>query len=112
MSAAVPEEQADQFEADHDDCVNRVQPDEPPPPMNSEQADAYFDRLLDVAACVRALGYQVEEPPSRQAAVEALQQEVINLGWDPYEHPTRTVGSREELNEVYRECPQPTRPSS
>lgn len=103
-------QQEDQYRADYDICVDQVQPDEPRPPMTEEQAETYFDALLEVADCVRGLGYQVAEPPSRQAAVEALQQPIIDLGWDPYEDPVRNAGT-EEIDNVYRACPQPARPS-
>lgn len=79
--------------------------------MTDEQAEEYFDALLEVAECVRELGYQVADPPSRQAAVEALQQNVIDLGWDPYEDVTLNAGSNDKTDEVYRECPQPPWPS-
>lgn len=110
VSAEIPVQQEDQYRADYDICVDQVQPDEPRPPMTEEQAETYFDALLEVADCVRGLGYQVAEPPSRQAAVEALQQPIIDLGWDPYEDPVRNAGT-EEIDNVYRACPQPARPS-
>src|SRR5690606_7917850 len=81
-----PEEQRDQFTADRDACNEELGANEPPPPMNEDDAEAMFDALLETAECVRGLGYPVDEPPSRQAAVEALMQPIINLGWDPYEH--------------------------
>jgi hypothetical protein len=111
VSGEVPIEQRDQYLADEEDCLDQVQPDQPRPPMSEQQAEAYFDGLLEVADCVRGLGYEVAEPPSRQAAVEALQQPIINLGWDPYEQPVRGSSTEEEIDGVYRACPQPPWPS-
>lgn len=110
ISSEYPEEQDDQFMSDYENCSDQVHPDQPRPPMTEAQAEAYFDALLDVADCVRGLGYRVAEPPSRQAAVEALQQEIIDLGWDPYESAVLGGGTEEEIDDVYRACPQPTRP--
>lgn len=110
VSANYPREQEERYLEDQADCSSQVQPDAVPP-MTEPQAEKYFDGLLEAADCVRDLGFQVAEPPSRQAAVEALQQPVIDLGWDPYEDAVRGAGSQEELDDVYRTCPQPVRPS-
>lgn len=50
----------------------------------------------------------MDDPPSREAAVEAIMQPIIDLGgWDPFAAPTAAARTQEEINEVYQACPQP-----
>lgn len=106
----IPPEQVDQYFADQDECRNGVGAGQPPPPMTEAQAGKYFDDLVAVAECVRERGYPVGDPPSRQAAIEALMQPTINLGDWPY-GPLQNSGiTADELNELYAACPLPPRP--
>lgn len=104
--AAVPAEQRSEFEAAERECIAELGLDQPWS-LNEAQAEAYFDALLEAAECVRDMGYDVAEPPSRQAAVEEIMVPPIDLGWDPYEAPVLGAGSGDELDELYAACPRP-----
>jgi hypothetical protein len=98
----------DQFDADDQECQELL--DDPPPSLNAQQAEQYFDALLEAAECISDLGYPVSNPPSRGAAIEALTQPIIDLdGW-PYDDALRSAESGAERDEVYVVCPQPDRP--
>lgn len=105
LSSEWPSEQADQAESDYASCEREAGLDKPRPPRSKGDAEAYFDALLEAAECVRSLGYDVEEPPSREFAVEELQNEVTDLGWDPYTAVDNI--SMETIEEVYAACPPP-----
>lgn len=78
--------------------------------MTREQAEAYDEQLFEVAECVRRAGYPVGEPPSRQAAVEALMQPIFDLGGWPYGRLEDSGISPSEPDELYATCPLPARP--
>ncbi|HIW62414.1 MAG TPA: hypothetical protein H9881_08160 [Candidatus Stackebrandtia excrementipullorum] len=105
LSAETPTEQYEQYESDREDCSAELGYDQPLPVRTAEEAEAYFDALLEAADCVRDLGYTVADPPSRQYAVEQIQQPVIDLGWDPYD-AVRPL-SEETIEEVFTACPEP-----
>lgn len=108
-TGGIPDDQRDRFDSDHKQCIQEGGFDQPRPPITEQQASEYFDALLEAGDCVSDLGYLVDDPPSRQAAIEALQQERIDVGWDPYEQVILTEPSK--LEDVYRECPPPRLPS-
>lgn len=101
---AVPEEQLDVYTSDDAECqAESGLADLGPPMVSSVEAAELYDLLLDVTDCVRGLGLEVEEPPSRQTFVEALVTHPIPI-WHPH-----------ELNGVWRpdleeECPVPDWP--
>lgn len=81
-----------------DFCDNRMYSLLPPPTEPTEEYFSdYYDFLVELKECVEAQGYFVEEPPSREAFIEAsLSQSDI---WHPYEH----ASNWEDLEKV---CPQ------
>lgn len=104
--AAVPTEQIDKFNAAERECVEELGLDQPWS-LNEAQAEAYFDALLEAAECVREMGYEVADPPSRQAAIEEIMVPPIDLGWNPYEAPVLGAAAGDELDELFAACPRP-----
>lgn len=96
-----PEEQHDRFLEDQAECLSE-HGSALTQAITAEEAERLWDELLAVAECVRALGYHVPEPPSRQAAVEALQRTPIMLEWWPHDGVPPA-----EQNRSYAECPPP-----
>jgi hypothetical protein len=101
-----PSDQMDQFNADEAACREDLGLDEPRPPLTEAAAAAYFDRWLETAECIERSGHPVSEPPSRQAAIEAIMQPIIDLGWDPYEQ-VMSSASADEISQVFDACPPP-----
>lgn len=99
---AIPAGQEDSFLEDQAACISEYGYDIPRPPITAEEAETIWDELLAVAECVKGLGYDVAEPPSRGFAVEALQQQPIDLGWWPHDHVPPS-----ERDRSYTECPTP-----
>lgn len=98
--------QEERFEADVEECRDRFGYERGAPTMTQEQAEEFYDALLNAAECLKDLGLTTPEAVSKQASVESL----INGGpplWDPYEHVVGSVESAAELEEVFKECPQP-----
>lgn len=109
--AGLPQDQVSQYEADEEACRSSAGMDQPQPPMTLRQAEEYYDALVEVADCVRDLGYQVDDPPSRRAAVEALMRPTVDLdGW-PYGNDNLRGLSPEEYDELFAACPEPALPS-
>lgn len=102
----IPDEQRDRFLADRQACVEKFGYDQLPR-WTREDAEAYYDALVEAADCVRGLGYPVPEAPSRQTVVENLMNGRLP-GWNPYEDVTRNPESITEINRVFAECPQPS----
>ncbi|WP_160158445.1 hypothetical protein [Cellulomonas sp. SLBN-39] len=102
----VPAEQQSAFQADFDECLAR----NPLEIVKSrESAEAFYDALVATSDCVAALGYDVDEPPSREASVESmLSGSIIDPLWSPYGALFTGTGiARDELERVYSECPEP-----
>lgn len=104
IDSSYPTTQRDAFEADYDECTQLAGLDEPLPPLTQEEAAEYFEALLAAAECLEDLGYSVADPPSRELAIEELQKEIIDLGWDPYDS---AKSSEDSMTEAYTECPPP-----
>lgn len=68
-----------------------------------EHAEMCFDTSLDAAECPRDRGYEIADPPSRQAFVEALVNDEPPP-WYPH-HEAMAAGGL--LSELEAECPQP-----
>lgn len=79
----VPEDQDEQFFADHASCVEFFGYPSGPVQVTAEEAAALYAELLEVADCVRSEGYEVSDPPSERAFVEALVSKPIPI-WHPY----------------------------
>ncbi|WP_199042536.1 hypothetical protein [Glycomyces salinus] len=102
----LPNEQVDQYNEDMRQCESQYGYDLPREPISAEQAEEIWDRFLDAATCIENLGYAVEDPPSRESAIEALQQVPIDLGWDPMQQ-VKLTGSDSDLDQAYSECDIP-----
>lgn len=100
----IPAEQNEQFEADAAQCESRYGYDIPPQ-VSRNEAERYFEALLEAAECVRSLGFQVPEPPSRQSFVSSIVNGELP-SWNPYERLVASA-SRPEIEGVFEECPQP-----
>jgi len=73
----------------------------PPPPQAREQWAAYYERDLERAACLEGEGYEVSQPPSLDAYIDA------RGAWDPYEEVGDRVDSGEEWDRLLTVCPPP-----
>jgi hypothetical protein len=106
VHGGVPLAQVDQFDADKDACQARFGYDQlPGPSVSHDEAEDIYDLLLGVADCVRALGYDVPPPPSKQAFVEQLVAHPIP-SWHPYDEVFQR-GNPAEIQRVEAECPIP-----
>lgn len=106
-TAGVPTEQVNEFQAAETECIVELGLDEPWS-LTEAEAAAYFDALVAAAECLRdELGYDIPEPPSRQAAIEEIMTPPIDLGWDPYAGPILGATSGDEYEVIFATCPQP-----
>lgn len=104
FEAAFPTDQEEQYRADVEACHDELGDAMDPPPMSSEEVERAYDMLLDVATCVRGLGFEVPEAPSKQAYVEHL----VNNGigpWHPYDGITEPGDPDSQWREAKEECP-------
>jgi hypothetical protein len=99
----VPDDQDEVYHADFEDCQQEAGVHLPPLEVTPEYAGAVYDRLLEVAECVRDLGYHVPDPPSRQAFVDALVAYPIPA-WHPY-NSAYDAGGPGAQQRVEAECP-------
>jgi hypothetical protein len=91
--AEYKDEQAEQYRADLEECRLEVGFSKEGEPMTEERAKKFYDKWLVIADCVRDLGFDVDDPPSEQAFVEAMiAHEFI---WDPITHVP--AGSHERV---------------
>lgn len=81
----VPDTQIVQFQQNLDECIQRF----PLPALviSRENAERFYDRLVEAGSCLQSLGFSVPEPPSRDASVESMTSGngIIDPLWDPYE---------------------------
>jgi hypothetical protein len=103
FSTQVPDDQDDVYHADFEDCQEEAGVHLPPLEVTPKYAGAVYDRLLEVAECVRDLGYHVPDPPSRQAFVDALVAYPIPA-WHPY-NSAYEAGGPGSQQRVETECP-------
>lgn len=101
----VPPEQHDQYNADIEECHIEIGVDLSPPQVTPEEASELYDILLKVADCVRDLGYDVPDAPSRQTFVDELVSYPIP-SWHPYD-PVYDTGRMADIQRVEAECPIP-----
>jgi hypothetical protein len=102
----VPEAQVDQWDADADACRTELGHDTGPPVITPEEAGEMYDLLVEVAECVRDLGYHVPEPPSRQSFVEDLVEYPIP-SWHPYDVVYDRASGAGDIRRVEAACPIP-----
>lgn len=98
----VPEDQTEQFFADHEACLEFFGFPSGPVQVTPQEASALYVSLLEVADCVRSEGYEVEEPPSERAFVEALVSNPIPI-WHPY-YVVEGMG-KSAADELTQACP-------
>jgi len=101
----VPPEQMDRYNADIEECQAEIGVDMSPPQVTPQEASKLYDILLEVADCVRGLGYHVPEAPSRQSFVDDLVSYPVP-SWHPYD-PVYESGGSAGIQRVEAECPIP-----
>lgn len=106
FGADIPGDQLEQYHADRHACREENGYDDEPE-VTPELAGRFFDRLVAAAQCLRGLGYQVSDPPSRQSYVETLVNGELP-DWAPYSELIEMGLSFAELEEADAACPQPT----
>jgi hypothetical protein len=104
IAGGFPRDQSNRFIENHMACIRRFGYDLTPPHLTYEEASELYEALLDVADCMRQLGYHVSEPPSRHAYAERL----ASGGFAEW-HPHQAVGfaSPSDRERVAQECPHP-----
>jgi hypothetical protein len=102
----IPNEQADQYDADVKSCRAKFGYDKiSAPNITRAQAQKLYGDLLNVATCVRGQGYTVPDPPSEQTFVDALVNYPIPI-WHPYQ-VVQQQGGPGELKRIEKACPVP-----
>jgi len=104
-SSRYPDEQSDQYDADVAAC--RAQFGYEELAVTEEQASNFYDKLVASAECLRGLGYDISDPPSRQSYVETLVGGELP-DWAPYTELLEMAGSAAEVQEAEAACPQPS----
>jgi hypothetical protein len=105
-SGGIPEEQLDAYHADDEECGQQSgRADLGTPSVSAEEAALLYDLLLEVAVCVRDLGYQVPDPPSKQSFVDDLVAYPI-----PAWHPHNASTAPEDRQRIMTQCPVPPLP--
>jgi hypothetical protein len=104
--SGVPAEQVNQFDSDVVDCKAEFGYDKKLE-ITAKQAEGFYDKLVASAECLRGLGFEISEPPSRQAFVETLVGGELPA-WAPYSQLIQMGASRDEFETAEKECPQPT----
>lgn len=107
VASKVPDSQVVQLEQDLAQCAQRY----PLPELviSRENAELYYDRLVDAGECLDSLGFSVPEPPSREASVESMigGNGGIDPLWDPYEPLHVGDVDRVAAAKAMVECPRP-----
>jgi hypothetical protein len=102
----IPDDQFEQYAADVELCEAQFGYDDLPPPyVTRPEAELLYGLLLDVADCIRDLGYDVPDAPSQQAFVEALVTYPIPA-WHPYDSFYED-NDWSAIGQIERECPTP-----
>lgn len=107
VTADVPPEQQERLNADMEECIEQFGDSPPAFPQTAAAAEQQYDMLLAVAECVSGLGYPVDDPPSRQAYVEAMLNEQLPH-WHPYQHLYEDGYPLTEVGQVRAQCPVTT----
>jgi hypothetical protein len=108
-ASGIPDAQRDAYKADLDACTAKLGYNTALPTV--EEAGDYYDKLLASAECLRGLGYEVSEPPSRQLYAETLAGGKFP-DWDPYSDVRSVLTTRggawiDTWTEVNKKCPHP-----
>lgn len=98
---SLPSSQRSQFQVDEKDCRHEFGLDVLPP-ITQQYAEHAYDVYLRAAECVRGLGHQVSDPPSKQAFVEELMRRRI-ASWHPYDEVMKSDPNLH--GQLERECP-------
>jgi len=108
FSGEVPPGQMEAFLEDQKECTHLHMANLGTFEINSDVANAYFDALDGSAICLRDLGFQISEPPSRAMLVEAALQNDLTV-WDPFTEVI--LGGFEDSTYSYssmlEQCPRP-----
>lgn len=106
FAATVPEDRRAAYDADVAACEKESGlSDLPPLAVTVQQAEQLYGYLLEVADCVRDLGYPVPDPPDRQEFVDQL----VATSISPW-HPYRGAAAAGGMLEVEARCPVPDWP--
>lgn len=97
-----PTDQTEQFDADHEACLESSGFPSDAAQVSAEDAAALYRELVAVAECVRGQGFDVAEPPSETAFVEALVANPIPI-WHP--HDVALTGGASTLLALQQACP-------
>lgn len=97
------EEQLDPFDQAREECHLSLGYDFEPPEYSQDEAAEIYDAFVTAAECVRDLGYEVPDPPSKQAFVEEMVSGDLP-SWNPY---NGVVGLSDDIawRRTERECP-------
>lgn len=82
------------------DCIDRVGSPPEPPPLNDEFLAGMFELFVEQADCLRAAGYVISEPPSREEWVENYD----GYSWNPL---MDVYNAGEDVQAADGLCPQP-----
>lgn len=82
------------------ECVDDVGAPPQAPPLTAEYLAGLYELYVEQAACLRAAGYSVSDPPSRTTWVEGYSGE----SWNPLMDVFESTGSTFEAQSA---CPQP-----
>ncbi|WAB82908.1 hypothetical protein OVN20_07240 [Microcella daejeonensis] len=82
------------------DCIDRVGSPPEPPPLNDAFLAGMFELFVEQADCLRAAGYVISEPPSREEWVENYD----GYSWNPL---MDVYNAGEDVQAADGICPQP-----
>ena len=82
------------------DCIDRVGSPPEPPPLNDEFLAGMFELFVEQADCLRAAGYVISEPPSREEWVENYD----GYSWNPL---IDVFDAGADVQAADGKCPQP-----
>lgn len=107
VADGIPDAQMNQFRADRDSCLAAFDYDEFA--VTPDMASSFYDKQLAVAECLRELGYDIPDAPSREAFVEELVATGLS-SWLPYDAvvDAALAGDPDARREAEAACPQPT----
>jgi hypothetical protein len=105
FDAKIPVAQTSRYNADREACKARFGYNDELS-VTPEMAGHFYDRLVAAAECLRRLGYDISDPPSRQSYVETLVGGALP-DWTPYYELMELAGPV-EFQQAQAACPQPT----
>jgi hypothetical protein len=96
--------QEKKYERADDACTKSTNWGAIPLDMTPEQAASEFDDLVKVSQCLESRGFEIADPPSKQAFVEALVAK--NTIWFPYDSILKNGATYAEYQKATKQCPQ------